>query len=178
MQPKDTKHKDGHLKNWLDSLQQESWQLELLISGFSTFLLIQGLGWFEGLSYDLALLEQQSGRFGFLDILYYFGKIGWMSLIVSLLFRVVMRGLWIAAVGLRSVSGEIDYTAFRFRPRYVQRLQNGIGSFDDYINRLERYCSVILFCVFAPVLFSGYFRLYFLSWNCDDIAGFFRDGDE
>jgi len=144
MEPESAKHTDNiELKSWLDSLQQESWQLELLISGFSTFLLIQGLGWFEGLSYDLTLLEQQSDRFALLDILHHFGRIGWMSLLISLLFHVVMRGLWISAIGLRSVSGEIDYTTFRFRPRYVKRLQNGIGSFDDYIDRLERYCSVL-----------------------------------
>jgi hypothetical protein len=31
------------LKTWLDGIQQDSWQLELLISGFVIFLLIGGL---------------------------------------------------------------------------------------------------------------------------------------
>ena len=32
------------ISEWLDKLQRESWNLELLISGFSIFLLIQARG--------------------------------------------------------------------------------------------------------------------------------------
>ncbi|CAH1001421.1 hypothetical protein LEM8419_02324 [Neolewinella maritima] len=38
-----TQEEQAPLKSWLDKLQQESWQLELLISGFVIFLLIGGL---------------------------------------------------------------------------------------------------------------------------------------
>ena len=35
----DTKHNKKGFAKWLETLQQESWQLELIISGFAVFLL-------------------------------------------------------------------------------------------------------------------------------------------
>ena len=35
------KYEDSKFKSWLDTLQQESWQLELIISGVAIFGLIQ-----------------------------------------------------------------------------------------------------------------------------------------
>jgi len=152
--------------SWLDSLQQESWQLELLISGFVIFLLIGGWQPLADLEYDAMLLAYTSNSFNSLIFVYYVLRTAYLSLLVCLLIHVVLRGLWIAAVGLRSVSGEIDYEALDYKARFTRRLQRRIGSFDDYINRLERYCSVVFTIAFL-ILFCF---LSLISWSLVSIT--------
>ncbi len=147
------------LARWLDRLQQESWQLELIISGFVIFLLIGGWPWLVSLESEIRLLLGDSTSYRPVFFLYMTGRTAYLSLLICLLLHVVMRGLWIAAVGLRSVSGEIDYPALHYQPRFTTWLRSRIGSFDDYILRLERYCSV-LFSVAFLILFC------FISLGC------------
>ena len=142
------------LAKWLDDLQRESWQLELLISGFSIFLLLGGWDWVKGLEYDLVLLQQGSEVYFSLDPLYHTGRVAYATLTACLLLHVILRGVWIAAVGLRSVSGGINYDALRYQEHFKQKLQRRMGTFDEYIERLEKYCSV-LFSVAFLILFSS-----------------------
>lgn len=181
------KHGDERTtKSWLDRLQQESWQLELLISGFVIFLLIGGWEPLSELEYDAGLLTNTSQSFRTVIFVYYVLRTAYLSLLVCLLIHVVLRGLWIAAVGLRSVSGEIDYNALNYKARFTRRLQRKIGSFDEYINRLERFCSVvftlaflILFCflsliswsLVAIILQRGFLLIFGGEWQGTGILG-------
>jgi hypothetical protein len=54
--------------------------------------------------------------------------------------HVVLRGLWIGALGLRYVSGDIDYEQLKYSPKFTKYLSKKIGSFDKYIATLENYC--------------------------------------
>ncbi|MEO0732803.1 MAG: hypothetical protein AAFZ52_08215 [Bacteroidota bacterium] len=148
------------LANWLDAIQQESWQLELLISGFAIFLLFGADQALRSWEHDLILLQQSSEQFFLLDTLYYTSRIGCDTLLGCLIVHVILRGLWIAAIGLRSVSGEIEYDRLTYRPVFVERLRKGVGSFDGYIERLERLCSIlftfaflIIFCILSLSLY-------------------------
>lgn len=174
------------LKTWLDSIQQESWQLELLISGFAIFLLIGGWEPLAAWEYNLMLMTQVSATFRTLTFVYYICRTAYLSLLMCLLVHVVLRGLWIAAVGLRSVSGEVDLESLNYKPRFTERLRKRIGSFDGYIDRLERYCSVVfsiafllLFCflslvswsLFAVVLQRLYLFAFGGEWQGSGILG-------
>ncbi|WP_157976217.1 hypothetical protein [Lewinella sp. IMCC34191] len=173
----------------MDNLQQESWQLELIISGFVIFLLIGGWPVVTGLESDLRLLLTDDRGYMPVFFLYMTGRTAYLSLLICLIVHVVMRGLWIAAVGLRSVSGEIDYRALQFRDRYEDWLQRRIGSFDDYLLRLEQYCSVlfsIAFLILFCFLSLGSWALFMIavqegiSWvtgtELSNNTGVFRGG--
>lgn len=170
--------KSAGLKNWLDNLQQESWQLELLISGFTLFLLIGGWEPVKDLEYDLTIFRGTTETASTLNMLYYVMRTAYLSLLACLLIHVVLRGVWIAAIGLRSVSGEIDYDQLHYQPRYVDRLRRRLGSFDDYIERMERNCSVvfslaflIFFCFLSlatwslMAIFIQYIYLWLGGWT-------------
>ncbi|THH37752.1 hypothetical protein [Neolewinella litorea] len=116
------------------------------------FLLLGGYPAVKGYETDLRLLIDDSRSYRLLFFLYMTGRTAYLALLVCLLLHVVIRGLWIAAVGLRYVSGDIDYEVMKFRPRYTRWLEGQIGSFDDYIERLERYSSVLFSLAFL-VLF-------------------------
>lgn len=144
-------YKSSVFKDLLDKLQQESWQLELLISGFAIFGLFSTTEYIE-ISYDIAQNENKIAEI----FLWYGAKVSCWILIANLLIHVILRGLWIGALGLRYISGDIDYDELNYTTKFTNFLQKKIGSFDKYIATLEDYCSV-LFAV------SFLFVFYFLA---------------
>ncbi|WP_405413635.1 hypothetical protein [Maribacter sp. Asnod1-A12] len=92
-------------KKWLDTLQQESWQLELIISGFAIYGLLAAYE-------SIELKSATSAVTGILELgaLWAIALICCQIFIFNLLFHVLLRGLWIGAIGLRYVSGDIDYS--------------------------------------------------------------------
>ncbi|BAO76704.1 hypothetical protein [Winogradskyella sp. PG-2] len=135
-------------KKLLEKLQEESWQLELLISGFAIFGLFT--------AYDSVVMHfneavatgQDYQRVAFTVI-----RISCIILIFSLLVHVLLRGLWIGALGLRYVSGEIDYKELNYSEKFTRYLKKKVGSFDKYIATLENYCSIIFASSFLLIFY-------------------------
>lgn len=154
---------NNNLKKWLDKLQEESWNLELIISGFSIF----------GLFKAKAFLDTQSLFFDANDNLpdslmtvamLFFGLI-YASVLISigfLLLHVFLRALWIGAIGFRSVSGEIDYPKLNYNAKITNYLKKKLGSFDDYILKLEKASSLIFGYTFLLILILCSVLFYFL----------------
>jgi len=141
-------YKSSVFKDLLDKLQQESWQLELLISGFAIFGLFSSLGTvqlnLETANYDSRIYEL---------LIWFSIKVCCWILIVNLLIHVTLRGLWIGALGLRYVSGDIDYDELKYSPKFTKFLSNKIGSFDKYIATLENYCSILFAISFLLIFY-------------------------
>ncbi|MBT8221649.1 MAG: hypothetical protein KJN96_00635 [Eudoraea sp.] len=92
--------RDEKFKKWLDILQQESWQLELIISGFAIyglFMIIDPI--------ELANQEAQNQGNMFRIFLMQGLMVSWYIITINLIAHVILRGLWIGAIGLRYVSG-------------------------------------------------------------------------
>ena len=139
---------DRKFKKWLDILQQESWQLELIISGFAIyglFMVIEPI--------ELASQQAQDERNVYSGFLFQGLLISWYILTINLLAHVILRGLWIGAIGLRYVSGEIDYERLRYSPKFTRHLLKRVGSFDNYVATLEKYCSIIFAITFLLVFY-------------------------
>jgi len=132
----------------LQKLQEESWQLELLISGFAIFGLFTAIPYFTE-SLKEAENSQQIYRFVISLIL----TISCYILIFNLLLHVLLRGLWIGALGLRYVSGDIDYDSLKYSQKFTKYLKKRVGSFDKYIGTLENYCSVIFAVSFLLIFY-------------------------
>ncbi len=135
-------------KKLLQKLQEESWQLELLISGFAIFGLFTAFP-----SIQFAMEDAQNSQQIYKFVIY---SIAWAScaiLIFNLLLHVLLRGLWIGALGLRYVSGDIDYDSLKYSPKFTKYLKKRVGSFDKYISTLENYCSVIFAISFLLIFY-------------------------
>jgi len=147
------KNKDSFSK-WLNKLQQESWQLELLISGVAIFALFESLKILPtyypivqeigatnlpvGVIFNVALFILHSGVKIFL---------------INLIIHALIRSLWIGALGLRYVSGDIDFEDLNYNDKFTNHLKQRIGPFDNYIDKLENFSSI---------LFSYTFLLFFI----------------
>jgi hypothetical protein len=161
---------DAKFKKWLDVLQQESWQLELIISGFAIyglFAVIEPL--------EMAGMEAENND-NMYSVLLFQGLIAsWYIITINLIAHVILRGLWIGAIGLRYVSGEIDYKTLNYSSRFTRHLHRRVGSFDSYVATLEKYCSVIFAVTFLLVFYLlGLLVLVF----CISLLGLWADREE
>lgn len=139
-------------REWLEKLQQESWQLELLISGLALFGIWESrqlLGQFD----DYLALNATGALESGLKSFSYFLRVSWTIFFVNLLVHIIVRGLWIGAIGLRYVSGDIDYDELGYAERFDRFLKRKVGDFDDYIERLERLSSIIFSFTFLLLFF-------------------------
>lgn len=147
-------------KEWLEKLQQESWQLELLISGFALFAILEARVLVDGLETYRELNRGDGARSlsVFFSAIITILKTGWRIFFFNLLIHVVTRGLWIGAIGLRYVSSEIEYDSLNYADNFTRFLKRRVGDFDDYIEKLERFSSVLfaytflLFFVFLSLM--------------------------
>lgn len=149
--------KKNTLKKLFDKLQEESWQLELLVSGFTIFGLFYALGPVG----DALAIEQHEQ--GILVEFYYIVYAAIFILILNLIIHVVLRSMWIGALGLRYISGDIDIEKLNYSKRFTKYLKKKVGSFDDYIEKLEKLCSVIFAISFLLIFYVAaiFIFLYF-----------------
>ena len=143
-----TDYNSNAFKKLLQKLQEESWQLELLISGFAIFGLFQAITPLGVLS-TKAMNDDQILIWAILLV----AAVSCFILLFNLLLHVVLRGLWIGALGLRYVSGDIDYDKLNYSPKFTNYLKKRIVSFDRYISSLENYCSVIFAISFLLIFY-------------------------
>ncbi|NER15969.1 APC family permease [Spongiivirga citrea] len=166
-------------KKLLEKLQEESWQLELIISGFAIFGLFTALDPIGIAATEARNVENPAGY-----ITLNIALISCFILLFNLLLHVILRGLWIGALGLRYVSGDIDYEALNYSPKFTKYLQKKIGSFDRYIGTLENYCSVIFAISFLLIFYVFSFTLIILCIflvanyiiSSDDLPGYISNG--
>lgn len=153
------KDKKQHLsyEEILDELQVQSWQLELVISGFAIFGLFSAL---EPLQ-ELAAIKRYEGSKE-LSIFVYTIYITCVFAIFNLILHVLLRGLWIGAVGIRSVSGDIDFEKLNMSKVFKTHLKKKIGSFDNYIINLENYSSILFGVTFLIAFITIAVSLNFL----------------
>ena len=133
--------KRTNFSRWLEILQQESWQLELLISGFAIFLLAESYIPVRNLIHQIELLATGSNYYQILFIPYQVLMGAWYVLMVNLIMHVLLRGLWISTIGLRYISGDIELDELNLSPKFDRFLRKRVKKFDLYIQQLERLCS-------------------------------------
>lgn len=166
-----TDYKSPAFKKLLDSLQQQSWELELIISGFAIFGLFTA---YEPLASgaEIAQNDQQIYKF----VIYLVAFIACSILLFNLLLHVILRGLWIGALGLRYISGDIEFDEFKYHERFKKYLKKKIVSFDRYIANLENYCS-ILFAISFLLIFHV-LALTFIILSIALVGNYIIDNDK
>ncbi len=143
-----SKHDKPAFQKLLQKLQEESWQLELLISGFAILGLVSAYP-------EIKIFSRQAKNLGndIVAVIWVVIGVSCAILIFNLLLHVILRGLWIGALGLRYVSGDIDYDALKYSDKFTNYLKKKIGSFDKYIATLENYCSIIFAISFLMIFY-------------------------
>ena len=72
---------------------------------------------------------------------------------------------WIGAIGLRYISSEIEYDELNYSEVFTKYLRRKVGVYDDFIERLERICSVLFSYTFLLFLFFLSTLCYFFGFG-------------
>ncbi|MEM9869059.1 MAG: hypothetical protein AAF765_15295, partial [Bacteroidota bacterium] len=100
-----------------------------------------------------SMLNAQNGDQIYSFIVFFIALMVCSILLFNLLLHVVLRGLWIGALGLRYVSGDIEFDQLKYAEKFKKYLRKKIVSFDRYIANLENYCSVLFAISFLLVFY-------------------------
>ena len=152
------------LSEWLEKIQQDSWQLELLISGLALYGVYNGIDKVEDYSRFISLNIDGGFTAPLLAFSYFIVYVGWRIFFFNLLIHVILRGLWIASIGLRYVSNEINFNELNYADEYTNYLKNKIGSYDEFIEKLEKLCSIIF--AFTFLIFLILVSLMIFALTC------------
>ncbi len=133
-------------------LQRQSWQLELIITGFALAGMISGADAFHDFIVKWRDILSNYGSLGTLGRGLLEGThLAYFVVIFHFFLNVVVRCLWIGALTIRGVIGKEDYLAQRYHPIFDRFLRKRNGNFDAYINRLDTSASLIFAITFLMI---------------------------
>ena len=132
------KNDEGELRRWVSNLQLESWQLELLITGFSIFLLATSLQEYSAFERDFVfnkLSGQKDNPIFAVSARLIISAIplALRFFLISLPFHLLLRGFWIGIVGLSSVSNKIDFDQINLQKPFKKFLPENVRTLDELI---------------------------------------------
>ncbi|OAV43138.1 hypothetical protein [Lewinella sp. 4G2] len=149
-------------ENKLEFLQRQSWQLELIITGFALASMISGADRFHDVILVLSDLLRQYEYIGLPAAVILWGiNLTYFVTIFHFFMNVVLRCLWIGSLALRGMMNQETYLNDDFAPKYANFLQRRHGNFDQYINRLDKAASLVFAFTFllVAILFGVIFYL-------------------
>lgn len=149
-------------ENKLDFLQRQSWQLELIITGFALAGMISGAGKFHNLILTLQDISGQVDYIGAATVFILWGiNLAYFVTILHFFMNVVLRCLWIGSLALRGVMNKDTYLNDDYAPNFARYLTRRHGDFDSYIGRLDNAASLVFAFTFflIAILFGIIFYL-------------------
>lgn len=128
-----------------------TWEVELLLSGATLFALMQIPGWLDG-HFDTWTARLDETGVMLLTFGWLYAKIIVYAMIAALLVHLLARGLWVAAVGLRSVHPQgIRWRRLRNGPRFraaarvrVPHLKALIARSDDISSQMFALAALLV----------------------------------
>jgi hypothetical protein len=147
---------------WLKKLQQESWELELLVSGFSILLLAKGIEWLTGIQEYFTVSLNFSIQISNIIIVFLaIVNLAVHALILNLVVHLVFRGFWVGIVGLGSVAPNADFHKLKYSNFFVEKLKNRVTTLDDLVILVDRISSIVFAFAFLVIFLLISIALYF-----------------
>ena len=169
----DDQPNNGHTKNWLQRVAEQSWEPELLISGVAIYATIQ-LPAFVREFYQYYRYNLQLDT-GFIDELMPIIVVGvaltaLKVLSFAFIFHFVVRAFWVGLMGLRSVFKDgINYDELEYSELYRSEMKKWLGDQDSFLLAADRLASMVFSMAFLFVLYMlgvGFLYLvFFLLMN-------------
>ncbi|MDR9401746.1 MAG: hypothetical protein RI558_10040 [Psychroflexus sp.] len=129
-------------KNWLQRLQEASWELEILISGivlyglFSMFPVVDELGYYFS-NYGLSVFSRGTTGNNIIALLK--ASIGW--LIAGFISHLLFRSVWAAYIGLTYIyDDQTSVDKFKYAPRFKKSIVKQLN-YRKQIIKLEKISS-------------------------------------
>lgn len=138
---------------WLKSLEDQSWQAELIASGLAILGSIALGGYLESLAeWVIPLFNDRV--LGMLMNVFMYLFIAQTILVVCFIGHLVLRIIWAAFLGLSSVypNGINDEDDSKYAPFFLKKIKEDFPSISSYTLVLDNYCSIIFSILCCIVL--------------------------
>ncbi|MBK6995929.1 MAG: hypothetical protein IPH31_13745 [Lewinellaceae bacterium] len=144
---------------WLRSLAEKSWNLELVISGAAIFLATYLPNAVDSmLRYYLEnlVMDENVSKIVLPLMVYSFMKVVAWLLIITFVVHFVMRAFWAGVVGLHAVYTQgIRYEHLPWQTDFTkEQMRLRFGTLSDYILRLDKLCNQVFSTAFLIALMS------------------------
>ncbi|MBC7776092.1 MAG: hypothetical protein H7246_11715 [Phycisphaerae bacterium] len=144
---------------WLRSLSETSWNLELVISGAAIFLasyLPDAVDAMLRYYLENLVMDENFPKIILPLLVYSFMKVVAWLLILTFVVHFVMRAFWAGVVGLHAVYTQgIRYEHLPWQSEFSkEQLRERFGTLSDYILRLDRLCNQVFSTAFLIALIS------------------------
>lgn len=127
--------------NWLKSLQDTSWEIELLISGGAIFSLFQFSEVYTDWILNLRILAHFAGA----GVLLMLGMIGIKVLTLGFILHLLLRAFWLAMVCINYVYPEgIQKDRIKWKKPFHPKIDN-LLDLKDQIIRLDKICGTVMY---------------------------------
>jgi len=164
----ETAFNEKNTPKWLQTIQLNSWEAELLISALVLYALFQVPDYL----YEFSHLNFKRGS---LLIRFFDTLVGGINLLqFGYILHITVRGIWVASVGFSYVFPDgINYQNLKFRGKFKEELQKNL-SITKSVLKLEELSSVIyglsftifgVFVGFGALMFFFFFIYDFLAPN-------------
>ena len=147
----------NRLPEWLEKLATESWQAELLISGFAIIGTSQLIGLIDPIT-EWIVFNVRTAYLSFLYWVLVYLSIGFYVLPVAFVLHFAIRTFWVGLIGLSSVfpEGMGPVRPRTLMPGYVERLERKYPALPSLIDKVERVASVLFsLAAIAAMLFAS-----------------------
>lgn len=136
--------------SWLQSLKEQSWEAELLVSAIGTlasFKLLSVVEWLMFVMIDFLPPSQYFTGY----IATYTGMVAVGMLTSMFILHFFLRFYWVGLVGLNSVFQDGDSKNSAFSQIYTKRMMAILPKVEDTVPRVDEQCSVIFSIAFCLV---------------------------
>ena len=144
--------------SWLQSLKEQSWEAELLVSAIGTlasFKLLSVVEWLMFVMIDFLPPSQYFTGY----IATYTGMVAVGMLTSMFILHFFLRFYWVGLVGLNSVFQDGDSKNSAFSQIYTRRMMAILPKVEDTVPRVDEQCSVIFSIAFCLVTIYAYFAV-------------------
>jgi MFS family permease len=136
---------------WLQRLNEESWEAELLISAASIFVIFNSFTLLDSLvDFFIDHLPPNQYIYGELISLLGYFALGILGAFFAIHFA--LRAYWIGLVGLNSVFPDYSLKDSAYSERYTKKMSEKLPKLIDTIAALDEVCSVLFSAAFAFLL--------------------------
>jgi hypothetical protein len=131
---------ENKIPDWLKNLQENSWELELLVSGGAIFSLIQLSDLYINWINTLRITTHLPGA-GFMIIS---GVLGIKILTTGFILHLIMRAYWLGMVCINYVYPN-GINADKLNQAKPFKSSNTNGDLKDQIMKIDKYCGTVMF---------------------------------
>lgn len=142
-------------KSWLQTLKEQSWEAELLVSGIAiigAFQLFDFIRWATNMFID----KLDYSQYGIGYFITFFGLFAVSILVSMFVIHFFLRAYWVGLVGLNSVFPDYSVEDSAYSKIYTEKLLATLPKLKDSIEKVDELCSVIFSVAFTFLLLYMY----------------------